>query len=269
MNWIYKLEAYLDNTDVRELANDLDYILQTKFNDIDPDFKNFYEKELQRFLWIDSLHHKVLLLKEYKRILKQYKKDLNKYHCLISHQKELTEMYEAWTTNEKELKKALKIHYVDINRESFYKRNKENIKLLFSESEISYVSGRSINQMLSGKINKPEVPAPLTMSDLQKYDNISTAQNQTSAQLLARLGKTDLQELAHIIVDSIGNQSTEALRIFLLFSITHKCNSSTSGKEYERTDKQGELKDPSKTSKKTQNSLTKQYNDLINELNIT
>ena len=81
MDNVKKLDEYLDSLSKIELAELIDYILRTQFNDIDKDFSSYYQKELQRFRKIDALSVQVKLLKK----VKNQKKDTKKNYQSTEH----------------------------------------------------------------------------------------------------------------------------------------------------------------------------------------
>ena len=278
MDNVKKLDEYLDSLSKIELAELIDYILRTQFNDIDKDFSTYYQKELQRFRKIDALSVQVKLLKKVKNQKKRYEEELPKYRALESHSDKLLSMYNHWKEEKKELKDEKKkigiILRQNLDMETFYEEQSDNIRKKYPQIS-PYLSLNLVKKMIRSAADKDKNEIkekyklvspqfPILMEDFKK-DKINTKYSvKTAAELLCLLEKSQLRLLTEAIRDALENESTDDLKATILFVFCHRTSSCTKGKEYARTDAQV-VKDPSKTNGKNFSKLYKEYLELLDK----
>lgn len=90
------LEDYLQLQSDKELAEIINFAFQQEFNEIDPDFQLFYQKELDRLRAFDALRAQILILKKEKSKIKKYLKDEQKYQIIMDNLDKVEQMYYDW-----------------------------------------------------------------------------------------------------------------------------------------------------------------------------
>lgn len=264
---IQKLENYLENVSTEELAENLDYVLKTQFYTINPDFKSFYEKEINRLRTKDALHQQVNYLKKHKSQIKKYNKDMKKYTFLFEHQGDIQKMYTEW----KEKNKSRIIH---LDMDEFYLSEENNIRSLFKKEEQEYISPETVKKMIRNahkttkekyRLTAPKSPDTAQIENFNEMVDLTFSQK-TSAELLAEIEKARLCILAYAIINALDS-NTDILEVLISFLFAHQCQATTKGKEYKRTDRQKEP-DISKTKGKSYSKYYEDYLNLLKELNI-
>ncbi len=266
MDNIQKFQDYIKSTKPIDLAKDLDYVLETGFDNIDPDFKFFYMQTINRIRERDDFHQQLNYLKYIENKNNEYKKKSKQYDTLVSHQEDLLKMYISWKQDN-----TIKKYNADM--EEFYINNKENISRLLTK-DAGKLTLNLIKKLIRNargeakeryRLKKPV--CCFSYVDIERFEKdkvylpLSTKKN---FELLAELGEQALILLAINAVKALNN-TTDDLRVCLIFEVAHAVSSKTKGKEYARTDKQT-IKDPSKTLHKPIQEYIEEYNTLLEKL---
>ena len=261
---VQELENYLQCLSEQELSETVDLFLKNEFNEIDPGFRAYYNKELDRLRMFDALHEQVKILKKYKKELEKYSRKEEAYQIKMKNLDKLYDMFLEWQNGLRESNDS----YI----ETFYLDNID--KLLASFPEIEDLCINVVKKMIRTareekgisnikdkyKITEPEKPKQNI--EFQKDQVDRSYSEKTEADLLNMLGRNTLSYLVFVIDDALKNRSTEKLKLAIRFVFAHYTDSNTKGKESSRKAQQ-ETNSLGKTSGTTMVNLLKEYNSMI------
>lgn len=256
-----ELENYLKDVKDPELAETIDFALSQEFQGIDPEFKDYYEKEIDRLRAYDALKVQLKILKKYKSDLEKYPEKEEAYKIKMQNLDKLYDMFTEW---QREVSGG-QATYV----EDFCYDNKA--ELIESFPEIDDLCINVVRKMIrtardkkgiSKVKDKYKITAPVKPNkneDLKESHIDRSYSEKSNAELLMLLGRNALEYLADMIGDAAINGATDKLKIAIRFTFAHYCQSNTKGKESNRSN------NASKTSGKNIVDLLKKYNSMLSE----
>ena len=263
------LEDYLQLQSDKELAEIINFAFQQEFNEIDPDFQLFYQKELDRLRAFDALRAQILILKKEKSKIKKYLKDEQKYQIIMDNLDKVEQMYYDWKNSLTE-EDIMEISIIDWY-EDFLDICGADLEKIFPDIKLTTNLIKKIVRTARDKNGRSTVKDKYKITEPIKPEQTHNfKENQidrsyskkTDAELLKMLGRSALEYLTDMICDALVIRSTDKLKMAIRFTIAHYCDSNTKGKEYSRTDKQA-VKDASKTSGANIVDLLQKYNSML------
>lgn len=269
-----KLETFLDELSLAELAEGIDFVLIEHFAQIDPKVLDFYDKQMRILRFRDTVKSKISEIRRYNIEIERYKH----YAPLRAIQPKLRELYKDYCSKndayvDEFFEDSLDVQEVwDLFHSVKLEVSKKNYQKLLLNKRTDGKRGRpskeDANKILTNRIPLQKPVCPVSKDDPIDYDRYADECQKTNAHLLEQLGRQRLINIIYFLIGIWDEEDISSLYPFLLFTIAQWYHSKTKAKGRQRVEQQekNRMSDMSMTTGKPLIELIKDLKKLKNNL---